>query len=66
MLAFFVNPPEAAEHGLKLIESKIWHHIYFKNFWKIATFMLGKKKFQVKINSSIDFVFFQVLDLHRY
>ena len=45
MVAFFVNPPEGAEHGLKLIESKIRHHIYFKNFWKIATFMLGQKKF---------------------
>ena len=44
MVAFFVNPPEGTEHGLKLIELKIWHHIYFKNFWKIATFMLGQKK----------------------
>ena len=42
---FFVNPPEGAEHGLKLIELKIRHHIYFQNFWKIATFMLGQKKF---------------------
>ena len=66
MVAFFVNPPEGAEHGLKLIESKIRHHIYFKNFWKIATFMLGKKIFQLKINSSIDFVIFRLLDLHRY
>ena len=40
MVAFFVNPPEGAEHGLKLIQSKIWDHIYFKNFWKIASVML--------------------------
>ena len=66
MVAFFVNPPEGAEHGLKLIQSKIQHHIYFKNFWKIATFMLGQKNFQVKINSSIDFVFFRLSDLPRY
>ena len=45
LVSFIVNPPEGAEHGLKLIESKIRHHIYFKNFWKIATFMLGLKKF---------------------
>ena len=32
MVAFFVNPPEGAKHGLKLIKSKIWHHIYFKNY----------------------------------
>ena len=44
MVAFFVNPLEDAEHGLKLIKSKIQHHIYFKNFWKIATFILGQKK----------------------
>ena len=31
-VAFFVNQPEGAEHGLKLIESKIRHHFYFKNF----------------------------------
>ena len=66
MVAFFVNTPEAAEHGLKLIESKIRHNICFKNFWKIATFMLDQKNFQVKINSSIDFIFFQLPDLHRY
>ena len=65
MVAFFVNPPEGAEHGLKLIESKIRHHIYFKNFWKVATFMLGQKNFQVKIKSFIDLVSFQLLDLHR-
>ena len=45
MVAFFVNPPEDAKHGLKLNELKIWHQIYFKNFWKIVTFMLGPKKF---------------------
>ena len=32
MVAFFINPPEGAEHGLKLIQSKIRHHIYFENF----------------------------------
>ena len=37
MVEFFVNPPKGAEHGLKLIESKIRHHIYFKNFLKIVT-----------------------------
>ena len=58
-MALFANPPEGAEHGLKLIVSKIRHHICFKDFWKIATFILGQKKFQVKTNSSIDFVFFQ-------
>ena len=63
---FFVNPPEGAEHGLKLIQLKIWHHICFKNFWKEATFMLGQKNFQVKINSSINFVIFLLPDLHRY
>ena len=42
MVAFFVNSPEGAKDGLKLIESKIWHHIYLhqpsKNtfFWKVA------------------------------
>ena len=44
MVAFFVNPPEGTEHGLKLIESKIWHHIYFKTFWKVATLMLGQRE----------------------
>ena len=41
----FVNPPEGAEHGLKHIESKIGHHNYFKNFLKIATLMLDRKRF---------------------
>ena len=45
MVAFFVNPPEGAEHGLKHIESKIGHHNYFKNFLKIATLMLDRKRF---------------------
>ena len=48
MVAFFVNSPDGAEHGLKLIESKIRYHIYLKNFWKIATFMLDQKKFSTQ------------------
>ena len=44
MVAFFVNPPEGSEDGLKLIKSKIWHNIYFKNFEKVATFMLVWKR----------------------
>ena len=44
MVAFLVNPPEGTEHGPKLIEPKIQHHIYFKSFQKVATFMLGWKK----------------------
>ena len=32
MEEFFVNAPESTEHGLKLIESKIRHHVDFKNF----------------------------------
>ena len=66
MVAFYVNPPEGSEYRVKLIKSKIWHHIYFKDFWKVATFMHDQKKIQVKINSSINFIFFQLLDLHRY
>ena len=56
MVAFFVNPPEGAEHGLKLIESKIRHHIYFKNFWKIATFMLSQKKISSQNSNSRSFL----------
>ena len=63
---FFVNPPEGPEHGLKLSKLKIWNHIYFKNFWKIAFLMVGQKNFQVKIDSFIDFVSFQIPDLNRY
>ena len=36
--------PEGTEHGLKCIETKIWQHIYYENFWKLATFMIGWKK----------------------
>jgi len=45
MVVFFVNPPEGAEHSLKCIESKIGQRIYFKNFLKVATLLLGQKKF---------------------
>ena len=48
MAAFFANPPGGAEHGLKLIELKIQQQIYFKNFWKLATFMLSQKKISGK------------------
>ena len=44
-VAFFVNPPEGAGHGQNVVKSKIGQHFYFKNFWKVATFMLGQKKF---------------------
>ena len=56
-VAFFLNPPKGAGHCQNIAESKIRQHFYFKKFWKVATFMLGQKNFQVKINSSIDFVF---------
>ena len=46
MVAFLVNPPEGAEHGLKLIKSKIQQLIFFEIFWKVAIFMLDQKKFQ--------------------
>ena len=29
-MELFVNPPEGPEHGLKVIKSKLRHHIYFK------------------------------------
>ena len=32
VVAFFVNPPEGADHTLKCVESKIRHHFYYKNF----------------------------------
>ena len=34
MVVFFVNHQEGTKYGLKLKEQKIWHQIYFKNFWK--------------------------------
>ena len=52
MVAFFVNPPEGADHSLKCVESKIRHHFYFKNFFKLTTFLLDQKKFSSKINSA--------------
>ena len=47
MVGFFVNPPEGAEHGLKCIELKIGQRIYFKNFLKAPTLLLGQKKFKI-------------------
>ena len=41
---FFVNPPEGAEHDEKCVKSIIRQHFYFKNFWKVVTFMLGQKQ----------------------
>ena len=57
MVAFFVNPPEGVEHNLKCIKSKISQQIHFKNISKVATLLLGQKKFQVKIKSLVDSVF---------
>ena len=47
-LAFFVNPLEGTDHSLKTIAWKIQHHIYFKDFSKVTTFMLDQKKVLLK------------------
>ena len=65
MVVYFVNPPEGSEHSLKYNESEIQQHFYFKNFWNPTTLMLGQKNFQVKINSSFDFVSIWLLDSPR-
>ena len=44
-----MNPPQGANHGLNYVKWKIGQHFYFKNFWKLANFMLCRKRFHVKI-----------------
>ena len=40
----FFKPLEGIEHSLKCVKLKIGHHIYFKNFKKVPTLLLGKNK----------------------
>ena len=40
MAAFFTNPPEGAGMVQNSSNEK-YDNTYFKNFWKLATFMLG-------------------------
>ena len=65
MVEFFVNPPEGADHSLNASNRKSDNTFTSKTFKNKKLLCLRKKKFQVKINSSMDFVFFQLPDLQR-
>ena len=64
MVAFFINPPEGAEHSLKCAKSKIGQRFYFKIFSDPIVIKFGKMRLMC-INKIVD-NYFRITNIRRY